>query len=637
MHCRKITSLPGLSLEERQKRNHHVPQSFFYQNGHRQFRGPSVGIGKEPLQETFKDFCSASEPIEYDPALIYGQRKKQQVTPFRPHFVLYDKKTLKFMAFFRQHVPDSRMEHYRVRHVNIFYYLEDDTVAAFEPLVKNCGLSQGKLVRRGKIAKTSQPGFFYTWKDFNVGNDVELNGIIFHIADCDTFTREFLTANGIEVNERECIPKDPVSIEKMVQQAQQALKHKTPSNDDKLRRFLEYSGMNLCFDCVLDETQRPGGELITFKMYYSLEDDTVAIRELPENQQGRDVSGMLLKRTKLPKDWRKTPIDFPAIIFNTTEAEIDEYYQPRDFIIGNTIFVFGRKFLLLDCDKFTRNYFDKVLRCVQPGKLEIQKPKPSQIKLKLPDYLGLGTPEDSLASCYSLIPRTPKKDVTSYLINSNKTLRYGCRIETAHPEDKDRRFIMSYNLSDGSIKIMEFPSLGISGGKFLTSQKVPRPDSNPHKPDYYTPKDLYIGAIIKVYATRFVITSADLFVYRYMQAHPELFSPMIIDNVRMYHLKEGNLRDDIQKAIKEDHEKYIAEVETKSNISDAIHDAMTERVPELVTGKRIPSPYISEDEVKKEYHGKEDKYKLPCNINIKNEDTILSDTGRVRFLEPHEE
>lgn len=74
--------------------------------------------------------------VSYDPALIYGRTKKQQVEPFRPHFVVYDKKTLKFMGFFRQHVPESRVEHYRVRFVNIFYYLEDDTITVIEPLVK---------------------------------------------------------------------------------------------------------------------------------------------------------------------------------------------------------------------------------------------------------------------------------------------------------------------------------------------------------------------------------------------------------------------------------------------------------------------------------------------------------------------
>lgn len=166
---------------------------------------------------------------------------------------------------------------------------------------------------------------------------------------------------------------------------QQSYGRKTPipTSNDKLRRFLEYSGMVLSFDSVLDETDRPdgGGELITFKMYFYLEDDTVAIKELPENQQGRDGFALLLKRTKLPKNWQKTPVDFPAVFLNVSDAEVDEYYGPKDFMIGGTIFVFGRKFLLLDCDRFTRKYFDQVLRCPQPNKLEIEKPTYPEIKI----------------------------------------------------------------------------------------------------------------------------------------------------------------------------------------------------------------------------------------------------------------
>lgn len=170
-------------------------------------------------------------------------------------------------------------------------------------------------------------------------------------------------------------------LRSMIQQVQKGHHHKTPSSDDKLRRFLEYSGMVLSFDCVQDETDRPGGELISFKLFFYLEDDTVAIKELPENQQGRDGFALLLKRTKLPKNWQKKPTDFPAAVFNMSDTEVDEFYQPKDFMIGGTIFVFGRKFLLLNCDRFTRTYFDQVLRCPQPNKLEIQKPSYPEIKI----------------------------------------------------------------------------------------------------------------------------------------------------------------------------------------------------------------------------------------------------------------
>lgn len=199
---------------------------------------------------------------------------------------------------------------------------------------------------------------------------------------------------------------------------------------------------------------------------------------------------------------------------------------------------------------------------------------------------------------------------------------------------------MSYSLSDGFIQIIELavPNSGIAGGKFLNSRKLAKPDSNPNRPDYYTPKDLYIGALVKVFATRFVITSADLYVYRYMQAHPELFSPEVIDNVRLYHLKEGNLREDLKQAIREDHEKFLKEQETKASIAEAITDALMDKpIDEPITGERIPKPYMGEDEIKRDYHEKVEKCRLPCNIEIKQEENIPSDKGVVRFLEPHEE
>jgi hypothetical protein len=50
---------------------------------------------------------------------------------------------LKFDAWYQQTVNESQVEHYRVRHVNIYYYLEDDSIAVNEPQVENSGLPQG--------------------------------------------------------------------------------------------------------------------------------------------------------------------------------------------------------------------------------------------------------------------------------------------------------------------------------------------------------------------------------------------------------------------------------------------------------------------------------------------------------------
>lgn len=115
----------------------------------------------------------------------------------------------------------------------------------------------------------------------------------------------------------------------------------------------------------------------------------------------------------------------------------------------------------------------------------------------MPKYIGLGTPEDSLASCKSLLPKEPRKDIIRYIVNANKYLRFGCVLDSARPEDQHRQFILKYSLADGKISLHELSitNSGIQGGKFLSPQLVAKNDCYSSEPDYYTCKDLYIGNI----------------------------------------------------------------------------------------------------------------------------------------------
>jgi hypothetical protein len=52
---------------------------------------------------------------------------------------------LRFKGYFKESVPESSAEFYRVRYVDVFYYLEDDSMAVVEPRIENSGLSQGLI------------------------------------------------------------------------------------------------------------------------------------------------------------------------------------------------------------------------------------------------------------------------------------------------------------------------------------------------------------------------------------------------------------------------------------------------------------------------------------------------------------
>lgn len=89
------------------------------------------------------------------------------------------------------------------------------------------------------------------------------------------------------------------------------------------------------------------------------------------------------------------------------------------------------------------------------------------------------------------------------------------------PEDRNRRFIISYRLMDDMLTIYEPPvrNSGIIGGKFLERTRVAKPGSTPEKPIYYGPQDFQIGSVVEIFKHRFVITNADAFVLKYIEEH----------------------------------------------------------------------------------------------------------------------
>ena len=124
--------------------------------------------------------------------------------PVVPAHVALDKKVLLFNAYFKQTVHESPQEYYRVRYVKVcmmrrlgpllirvlqlYYYLEDDSISVIEPIVENSGLPQGKLVNRQKIPKDNA-GNTYSWTDLNIGQDIAIYARVFHIYDCNGWTK----------------------------------------------------------------------------------------------------------------------------------------------------------------------------------------------------------------------------------------------------------------------------------------------------------------------------------------------------------------------------------------------------------------------------------------------------------------
>jgi hypothetical protein len=127
-----------------------------------------------------------------------------------PSWIQFEKKVLRFYAFFEEAVPDSPTERWRVRRVQLLHYLGDGTTQVVEPR-DGSGMPQGTLVLRRRIprhpplasaagdddgAAAAADGDMLGPQDLSVGGTVVIHARELRIVDADPFTREFMAARG---------------------------------------------------------------------------------------------------------------------------------------------------------------------------------------------------------------------------------------------------------------------------------------------------------------------------------------------------------------------------------------------------------------------------------------------------------
>jgi len=466
---------------------------------------------------------------------------------------------LRFFAYYKEAVHESRMENYRVRKVTLLYYLEDNTVQVNEPKEENSGIPQGAFVKRHHIPKGR--GEFYTVLDFRLGVDVTFYARTFRIVDCDAFTAQFFQENSLDLGEPEDYPYNPFDAQYTVMKQKEVenrgmssiktddLMHWTEAmlgkptnliNEDKLAQFLKYDRKVLRFFCMWDDTPSLYGEVRKFVLHYYLADDTVEIVESYKANSGRDPFPKLLNRQKLPLTW-----DRPGR---------KEFITAADVELGGTINVFGRDLLICDSDNFTRQFMEENFGHSFEGRtISLEEERPEPPRREIPPYTGYGSEEDSLGSFYSLVPKPPHQNWAKYFENDKKILRFVAQMDTNSPEDRERLFIISYYLADDTMGVYEPPARnsGFMGGKFMERCRVKNPGSDM----FYKPTDMHVGAVMEFRRHRFILIEADEYTLNYMEnkKYPSSDVSAIVEKLKEKFIQDNALIRDSFRRFDRDH------------------------------------------------------------------------------------
>ncbi|XP_078264821.1 EF-hand domain-containing family member C2 [Rhinoraja longicauda] len=489
---------------------------------------------------------------------LLGQKLKPKFSVFpkgqgsdAPSWVVFDKQVLCFKAYFQESVQERREEQYRIRKCKIYFYLEDDTIQVIEPEVKNSGIDQGTIIHRHRIPlPPPHDDQFYTVDHFNICQEIVFYSKTFMIVDCDQFTRNFLWKMGVKLNPPGCIPEDPY-IRKREKMEKNMHPLRPYEKVDTLKQFLDHDTHVLRFYCYWDDRDNQFGEVRELVLHYFLADDTIEIKEVLPPNSGRDAVGMFLHRSKLPKnipDRLYHPGEITdQTLLNTfgltgrgsrfildrlkTGHVYQEFYKDCDIMIGSVINVWGRKIVICDCDEFTKEYYRNKYG-VEDFTPVIFKSEPiTKVERQIPPYNGFGSEEDSYNSTLSLDPKPPHRNMIQFMekdrqgLESN-VLRFMARLITIAEMNSDRKFIISYFLSDDTISIFEplKENSGITSSKFLERGRVKIPGQELFKSEqsqYFTQHDLFVGAKLCFYGNYFCLVDADEYTFCYMEKNAD--------------------------------------------------------------------------------------------------------------------
>lgn len=479
----------------------------------------------------------------------------------------HEKRVCRYSAFFYEDrvwdktcpIGSPSIEQIVVRHLVISYYLIDNTVSIFEKKQTNVGIDGGKFFRRAQLMKDDD-ALPVGLADLVPGRPLRVLGQEIMIRDADSFSRGVVEYElGLTLPPG--LPKPVVAREDLgVHYALGMGKTPPPKRADNLyppaydfyqrkdalektHRFLFAERTPLCFECfeVLDNVQagklppsnlseyrlrasrQPDAPLIVpinaqrLGLYYYIADYQVEVSlcfksgEKAEHNENKTV----LKKSKLPKNWH-----------DVSKGGAPVYFEPKDFICGQTVDLYGKIYFIVYCNPWTRGVCERMglVQAEVPVVVEERKVVVHEIPGHGDGYLAIGLPEETLATVYghANAAHALRKDTS----NLGRQLRCKTILISDLPGHDKRLFNLFFFMEDSSIQVHEemVRNSGFPGGMLLKRCRAINalpPDQT--EPRIFKAQDIHLGNVIAFNGLEMQIIEMDGATLMFCEQHPEEF------------------------------------------------------------------------------------------------------------------
>jgi hypothetical protein len=298
-----------------------------------------------------------------------------------------------------------------------------------------------------------------------------------------------------------------------------------PRVDTHLKKFLQHDGHVLRFFGIWDDSASKFGGLHHITLLYFLSDETMELRNHVKIGN-LTTEPTFLRRGRVPRKLPEVKMDGSTLSQAHAKFNVNEYYCDKDLKIGSAINIYGRSIALLDCDDFTKQYFNEKYGQPVGEPIEFDQYDHAQdgrVVLRPAKKIAAKKQHAVEVEEATIVPTGNTPKIKRYGVDESVVLRFIARLKSpATPLDAERSFVIQYHHIDDTFAVFEKPLLnsGVPSGKFLERSHVKKAGTA----EYLGAQDIAVHGDLTLFSRTFVLTEADIYSVKYMAAHPDVFT-----------------------------------------------------------------------------------------------------------------